>query len=241
MASKNPGACCVHATLHEGEPKGQHQIVAGVDSYVAGAENGNDNIIVILPDIYGYKFKNNMLIADEVARLGKYKVLVPDLAEGGDPPASLEFLPAWFEKHPNETTTRIVKEYLTTLYKETTPKFLGGIGHCYGAKFAIEQASKDGNFDAIAIAHPSQVSIDQVKALTKPILISAAETDPIFTRELRWETEEALTEIKVRYQMDLFQGVSHGYAVRGDITNPSVKYAKEKTLTDQLAWFSQFK
>ena len=47
--------------------------------------------------------------------------------------------------------------------------------------------------------------------------------------ELRHQTEDELAKLNgVRYQVDLFSGVTHGFAVRGDINNPIVKYAKEK-------------
>lgn len=118
--------------------------------------------------------------------------------------------------------------------------FLGVIGYCYGAKYAIQQIASDGYATAAAVAHPSFVTIEEVEAIKKPLLISAAETDPIFPVELRHQTEEALAKIKARYQLDLFSGVVHGYAVRGDIKDPVVKYAMTKTISDQVQWFAQF-
>ena len=118
------------------------------------------------------------------------------------------------------------------------PTFLGGIGYCFGAKFAVQNLSTNGYLDAAAVAHPSFVSMEEVKAIKRPIIISAAETDQVFTPELRHQTEDELAKLEgVRYQVDLFSGVTHGFAVRGDIKNPIVRYAKEKVLADQLAFF----
>ncbi|RCK58927.1 hypothetical protein Cantr_07251 [Candida viswanathii] len=48
---------------------------------------------------------------------------------------------------------------------------------------------------------------------------------------------DSTSRIIVRYQVDLFSGVAHGFAVRGDIKDPVVRYAKEKALSDQLCFF----
>lgn len=238
MASNPPGACCATANFHEGTPKGLHKELFGLDTYQVGSENGNDNVIVILTDVYGHKLNNTLLIADEIAKDGKYQVLIPDILNGD--PIDRD-IGDWFKTHGPEITTPIVSKFLTTLKKEINPKFLAGIGYCYGAKYAFKQADKDGLFDAIAVAHPSFVAIEEVKALAKPLIISAAEVDPIYTQELRFETEKVLSELEgARYQLNLFSGVSHGFAVRGDMNDPAVKYAKEKTLSDQLVFFSQF-
>ena len=106
---------------------------------------------------------------------------------------------------------------------------MGSIGYCYGAKYVIQNLSSSGFLDAGAVAHPSFVSIEEVKEIKRPLIISAAETDSIFPPELRHQTEDELAKLNgVRYQVDLFSGVTHGFAVRGDINNPIVKYAKEK-------------
>ena len=60
--------------------------------------------------------------------------------------------------------------------EELKPTFLGGIGYCFGAKFAVQNLSINGYLDA-AVAHPSFVSMEEVKAIKRPIIISAAETD----------------------------------------------------------------
>ena len=100
------------------------------------------------------------------------------------------------------------------------PTFLGGIGYCFGAKFAVQNLSINGYLDAAAVAHPSFVSMEEVKAIKRPIIISAAETDQVFAPELRHQTEDELAKLEgVRYQVDLFSGVTHGFAVRGDIKN----------------------
>ncbi|KAK6200145.1 dienelactone hydrolase [Scheffersomyces amazonensis] len=239
MASNPPGACCIQGSFHEGDAKGDHKTIFGFDTYQTGEKNGNDRIIVIITDIYGHKFNNVLLIADELARQ-KYHVLIPDILNGDPVPATHGDLSEWLGKHGPEVTKPLVDSYLASVKKEYSPKFFGAIGYCFGAKYVIQNLAAGGPLDAGAAAHPSFVTIDEVSAIKKPIIISAAEVDPIFTVELRHESEKELTKIGARYQIDLFSGVSHGFAVRGDIKDPVVKYAKEKALADQVSFFSQY-
>lgn len=237
MASNPPGACCFEKTVHEGTPIGSFTTVGDLPTYVTGEEFGNEKLLVIFIDVFGYDFVNTNLVADALAKLGKYKVLVPDILLG-DPYKSggfEEYLP----KHTPEITNPVVDKFLKYIKGELQPKFTYGIGYCFGGKYVVRHLSKDGLFDAGAIAHPSLISEDDVEAVTKPLLISAAQTDGIFTVEGRHKTEEILSKKEgLKWEITVFGGVSHGYAVRGDITNPQVKYAKERTLSDQLNFFA---
>lgn len=86
----------------------------------------------------------------------------------------------------------------------------------------------------------SFVTQEELAAIKGPYSISAAETDQIFTVELRQKSEEILRKIKVPYQINLFSGVEHGYAVRCDVKNPLQKFAKEQAFLQAVAWFDQF-
>lgn len=238
MASNPPGACCLKRTLHEGDLIGTTVDIFGLPVYQVGKEHGNDRILVILTDIYGFDFKNTRLLADQFSRSG-YHVLVPDILKGNPATPGID-LPEWLKSHTAEITSPITEGFVSKVKTELKPKSLVGIGYCFGAKYLVQLIGKDAIFDAGAIAHPSFVTIEEVEAITKPILISAAEIDPIFTVELRHETEKVLVEGKKTFQIDLFSGVSHGFTSRGDISIPQVKYAKEKAFKDQVEWFNQY-
>jgi dienelactone hydrolase len=40
------------------------------------------------------------------------------------------------------------------------------------------------------------------------------------------------------YQINLFGGVAHGFAVRGDLSKPLNKYAKEQAFLQAVSWFN---
>lgn len=237
MASNPPGQCCIEKVFHEGTPIGKQEKIFGLETYVVG--ESASRFIVIATDIYGFEFNNVRLVADQLAKSG-YAVYIPDILKG-DPVKPGDDLPTWLQSHTPEITTPIYSGFLTKLREEKgSSAFIGSIGYCFGAKYVIQQLSAEGVLDAGAIAHPSFVSIDEVAAIKKPLLIAAAETDHIFSVELRHQTEIKLAEIKARYQLTLYSGVSHGYSLKGDLTIPEVKYAAEKTLADQIQWFGLF-
>lgn len=242
MASKMLGQCCFKGFYRKGETKGLHKDIFGVDSYVVGLENPSDKVVVIMTDVYGNRLNNVLLTADQIAESG-YQVYVPDILFN-NPALDLNVpldIPAWMASHPVDRAHNLVTKYLSDLRKHVNPKFVGIIGYCYGAKFAIKQIdSASGIVDACAIAHPSLVTIEDVAAIGKPLLISAAEEDAIFPEEMRHLTEAKLKEIGARYEIDLFSGVEHGFASRGDVSNPVVKFAMNKALADQLYWFDHF-
>ncbi|EGV63436.1 hypothetical protein PSN45_004282 [Yamadazyma tenuis] len=236
MASIGFTSCCTQVIHHEGTPAGTFTTVGGLDTYTTGDEHGNSHVLVILTDIFGYKLNNTLLVADELARLGKYRVLIPDILNN-DP--FEKWVLYWFLWHRPGITTPIVDGFLSKMKQELNPKFIGAIGYCFGAKFAIPNLTETGLVDAAAVAHPSLVKESEVARITKPILISIGADDKSFSVKLRHKTEEILAnKPDLQWEIKLFSGVPHGYAVRGDITIPQVKYAKEKTILDQINFFN---
>lgn len=210
---------------------------------MTGSASPQEKVIVIMTDVFGNRFNNILLTADQFASAG-YKVFIPDILFGDPIPLGKSIdRDAWKQRHSPEVTRKIIDGFTKSLKHQYDPKFIGVIGYCFGAKFAVQHInSEEGLANAAAIAHPSFVSIEEIEAIgsKKPLLISAAEEDHIFPANLRHLTEEKLKEIHAIYQLDLFSGVSHGFAARGDITKPAVKYAKEKALLDQIYWFNHF-
>lgn len=71
---------CVSGTIHSGTPKGTEIKVAGFNAYATGDENSN-RVIMIGVDIFGWKFVNTRLLADEYASHG-FRVIMADLFNG---------------------------------------------------------------------------------------------------------------------------------------------------------------
>ncbi|KKA02458.1 hypothetical protein D499_0J00690 [Hanseniaspora uvarum DSM 2768] len=242
MASYPPSKCCAEGFIHEGEPKGTYIEIADIKAYKTVVGKREDAVVVILPDIFGIYLPNTLLIADQFASKSGFTTYIPDILF--DDQISLEDLgsgkvdfPKWLGNHSNEITKPIVEKTLKAIKEQNPNKKICVIGYCFGAKYAVQQGSKEGIADVVAIAHPSFVTIEEVEALNVPILISCAEIDNQFPADKRVETQAKLQEIKATYQIDIFSGVSHGFAARGDPNDKNVKYAKEKVFFDQSYFF----
>jgi dienelactone hydrolase len=55
--------------------------------------------------------------------------------------------------------------------------------------------------------------------LSGPLFLSCAETDHTFPAPSRHRAEELLTAGKRTFHIQLFSGVSHGFALRGNMEN----------------------
>jgi dienelactone hydrolase len=117
---------------------------------------------------------------------------------------------------------------------------IGALGYCFGAKYVVRRLHPDkGDIDVGYLAHPSFVTADELKSIKGPLAISAAEDDHIFSVEKRHESEEILKTSGLPYQINLYGGVEHGFAVRGDPKNRSVQFAKESAFLQAVQWFKE--
>lgn len=233
--------CCLKKIDHEGAPEGAHKIINGLSTYQVGEKYGNKRLVVIFTDVFGNKYKNVLLVADQLSKLGGFHIMIPDILEN-DPIESTENFEVdkWLLSHSVDRVLPIVNTFLKRIKTNLNPEFIGGIGYCFGAPFVLRNLYSGGLLDAGALAHPSLVTIDEFKAIKKPLLMSFAEHDKHFPIELRGDIEKAVIESGADFQINTFHGVHHGFAVRGDPQIQQVKYALEKTIIDQFFWFDRF-
>lgn len=241
MASKPAGFCCTQGFKHSGEATGSFVEINGIECYVTGDESkASEYTHIMFTDVIGHRFINAQLLCDEYAKTTGAYVIAPDLFKG-DPvplnkPEGYDLIRDWFPQHVPEITQPIVDKITSGVKEKYSPKYTVATGFCFGAKYAVRCLGA-GLVQAAAVFHPSFVEIDEVKAIKGPLFIAAAETDTIFTVELRHETEKVLAEVGAKYRITLMHGVEHGFAVRGDISVPWIKYAKEKAFADAVDWF----
>ena len=140
----------------------------------------------------------------------------------------------------------VVKEVIQALRSQFSVKRLGAVGYCFGAKYVARfmgAVGRESNatIDVGVMNHPSWVEVSELKEMHGPVAINAAQTDSIFTVEKRHEAEKVLSawgdEKKLAYQINLYAGVSHGYAARGDVSDRRTRYAKEATFLQAVQWY----
>jgi len=245
----SPGDCCVRGVKHFGEPVGKTTTIAGVQTYISepltkavSSSQDKKKIILYLADVYGPFYINAQLLQDYYASCG-FIVLGIDYFFG-DPIHFHNDEPgfdrqAWFVKSrakANEAFPEWIEE-VRKIYG-TDSKYYA-VGYCFGAPFSLELATTD-KIVAAAFAHPASLNEDHFSKITKPLLLSCAETDFTFPKESRRRAEDILEEVKATYYLQLFSGVSHGFGTRGDPEVENSRWAKEKSARDIIEWFSRF-
>lgn len=255
MASNPPGDCCIKGVKHEGSSTGtlvtinnKHQAYIAMPSPAAlqAAPNKKGAAILFIPDVIGI-WQNSKLLADQYAANG-YLTLVIDPFNGDplslDRPAGFDFM-SWLQHgsdgdnpHTPEAVDPIIETAIKYLKEERGVKRLGAVGYCFGAKYVVRH-SKDGILCGY-VAHPSFVTEDELQNFGRPLSIAAAETDEIFTIQQRHRSEAILRGVGKPYQINLYSGVVHGFAVRGDMTVRHEKFAKEQAFIQAVAWFDNF-
>ncbi|KAJ5503092.1 hypothetical protein N7463_005966 [Penicillium fimorum] len=200
---------------------------------------------ILLPtDVIGHRFLNAQFIADQLAATG-YLVVMPDLFHGDsvplNRPASFDLM-AWLKGPPGHLPNRVepvVHAILKGMKSNMDCERVGALGYCFGAKYAV-RLLQPGLCDVAYVAHPSFVDAEELHAIQGPLSIAAAEIDSIFPTLKRHESEDILAKTGQPYQINLFGGVEHGFAVRADITKPIIRLAKEFAFLQAVAWFEQY-
>lgn len=73
-------SCCLKTFTWGGTPQGKEVKLANNDSYVTG--DNKDAAVLIIHDIFGWKYNNVRLLADHYAREANVTVYVPDFFDG---------------------------------------------------------------------------------------------------------------------------------------------------------------
>lgn len=117
----------------------------------------------------------------------------------------------------------------------------------------LEHEKEAGFLKTAAFAHPSQLRIpDDFDAyLNKaqedkvPLLFLTCERDMQYPQETQKKVDDLLNPLngeegarqEVRYKRVYYPDNDHGFAVRGDISQPQIKKAKEDAFKQALDWF----
>lgn len=227
---------------HSGTPVGETKNVNGIQTYISyPPDKKTDHAILYMLDAFGLPLAENRLLADSMARAG-YLVVVPDYFAGEPAPVDLAKPGAfdfstWINRHSAEQVDPILENTIKYMKSTLGVKKIGAVGYCFGGRYVGRFLAKGKGLDAGFMAHPTLLSAPEAQAIAGPVSVGAAETDTQFPPEKRHETEGIFQKSKIPYQVTLYGGVSHGFAVRANISNPIEKYAKEEAFLQAIRWF----
>ncbi|KZS99434.1 uncharacterized protein LAESUDRAFT_688950, partial [Laetiporus sulphureus 93-53] len=138
----------------------------------------------------------------------------------------------WFSGHGVETWQVPVDKVVAAL-KETGVARFATTGYCFGAPPAFYLARSNTSHVTV-VSHPSLLQIpadlEKYRDTSKaPLLINSCEVDTQFPKESQVVADELLGNGKFApgYERTYWDGCTHGFAVRGDLSNPKVKAGKE--------------
>ncbi|GAM43992.1 hypothetical protein TCE0_060f19253 [Talaromyces pinophilus] len=249
MASNTISTCCYQGFKHEGEPRGKLEAIGNTETYIIEPTTPNGFGLLVLTDILGHKFINAQLIADQFAANG-YTVVMPDLFHGDPVPLDADMasfsLPDWMSgkfgarqvPHVPETIDPIIQESVKYLKEKYNFEKIAAVGYCFGAKYVVRGLGSH-SFQVGYVAHPAMVSTEELEAIKWPLAIAAAEVDDIFPVNLRHDSEAILLKTGVPYQLNLYSGVNHGFAVRCNLSDKRQRYAKNSAFLLALQWFDE--
>ncbi|TFK63056.1 alpha/beta-hydrolase [Pluteus cervinus] len=243
-----PGDHCITGFKHTGTPVGKAIEVAGVPTYLSEPPTGSTTegapkkVVLYFADVHGPLYVNCQLLQDYFASHG-YHVLGIDYFLGDpihihtdDPNFDRQ---AWIAKSRKQAAELVPKwvEAVREIYGADAR--YSGVGYCFGGPPVLELATT-GKLVAAAFAHPASLTEDHFTNLKAPLLLSCAETDKSFPAESRRRAEDLLIEAKAQYHIQVFAGVSHGFAVRGNPDNENERWAKEESARSIIGWFNRF-
>ncbi|EIW59430.1 alpha/beta-hydrolase [Trametes versicolor FP-101664 SS1] len=252
---------CINGSLHTGTPVGSETKVGGVNAYVTGDEKSS-RIIIIGADIYGWKFVNTRLLADEYAARG-FRVIVPDFFSGWSlplwgldafapaalpkslftryiltPAALFLLVPFVLRNLPHQISTLTAIAAAVRAAAPPTAK-VGFAGFCWGGRFAISQNAL---FDASVAAHPSLVKFPaELDGVKGPFSLAVAATDKDFDRGRAEETERILKGRGLKdVQVVIYDGVHHGWTTRANLADKVQRKARDDAVEQVVGWFEKY-
>lgn len=148
----------------------------------------------------------------------------------------------WFQQHKPDRTIKRVQAVIDVLKAQGVQEF-AAVGYCYGGRLVFDLAFA-GAIKVAATAHPSQLQAADIEryaaAATAPLLINSCEFDPQFGEDKQELADRLFKDFKFGYSRRHFEGATHGFGTRGDLSNPKVKAAKEGAFKNTVEWFLKY-
>lgn len=226
--------------------------------------------VLYLTDVFGINLTENRLLADSFARAGYITVAPdlfngqPAPSDLNDPGFnSTAFLAA----HGPEVTDPIIEKAITYMRANLNVTKLAVTGYCFGGRYSFRftDPARTLKADVAFAAHPSAWVDAEVSAIGAPTAVAAGgklnspppllpphmyrwlyahpswqALDDLMPADLRAHLEALLLNISSPYQVNLYGGVPHGFAVRINATDPVQLFAKETAFIQAVRWFSSF-
>ncbi|KAJ3791226.1 dienelactone hydrolase [Lentinula aff. detonsa] len=246
---------CIKGVRHEGTSEGKWETINGVESYIGtpSDEYNKSKVLLFLSDAFGPRLSNAQLLVDDFARNG-IKTVAPDLFEKDGVPADLfesdekrkAFdIASWLARH-SFTVTRLLLDKVIAGLKDQGVTEFAAVGYCYGGRLVFDLAIE--NIITVSIgSHPSGLKapddLEKYFSISRaPLLLNTCTVDEQFPPSAQSQTDAIFGGGKFApgYKREYFDGCTHGFAVRGDMSNPKIKAGKEGAFGATVEWLYRY-
>ncbi|KAK3986426.1 protein AIM2 [Cladorrhinum sp. PSN332] len=236
--------------VNTGQPVGKEFVHKNITFYISKPDPVSPrtraragDAVLFLTDVFGLALPQNKLLIDSFARAG-YLTLGPDLFQGAPAPADINVpgfnTSAFLAAHSPSVTDPIVATAIEYLRDTLKVSRIGVTGYCFGGRYAFRFAAPGKGTNAAFTAHPSLVEDQEILGIGEPLAVAAADNDSLLNATARASMEALLGRTGQRYQVNLYGGTPHGFAVRANLSVPSEKYGKEESFVQAVRWFDTF-
>lgn len=270
--SSNVGmsSCCLSGSIHIGIPAGTTSKIADLDTYIASPSNGSKaKSIVFLVDIFGWKFQNIRLLADNYAKAGFY-CYVPDIHKGDS--LAIEFLQAiepplpvresrtiydkaaataataatlgpWLARHRERVSGPLINEFIKAVTQIPGTAKVGAIGFCWGGRYAILAAhGGEGSVDAAYACHPTLVAVPaDFEPVIKPLSLAIGNKDSLLDMVTVGKIQDVMgKKTHSPHEIRIYEGQVHGFALRSDWSSDKDRKAMDDAEKQGVEWFKKY-
>jgi dienelactone hydrolase len=181
-------------------------------------------------------------LADSFGRAG-YLTVAPVLFNGTPAPAGRD------PYNPSFNQTEFLARHNPTVIDpmiDATIRYIRNVpginrivasGYCFGGRHAVRVLAEGRGVSASFAAHPALLQDDEILGVTGPVTIAAAENDFAMSIDQRRHIEDLLLNSTQPYSLSLYSGTEHGFGVRGNVSIPKIKFAKEEAYFQAVRWF----
>jgi dienelactone hydrolase len=153
-------------------------------------------------------------------------------------PLSLFVMILFLLRNSHSAQSAKISAFVTHLRDAHPSAKIGFVGFCWGGRYAI---TLNGIFDATVAAHPSLVKYPaELDGISKPISFALAETDHNYDAARGRDTEKRFKDKGVAVEVVIYEGVRHGWTIRGDLKDEKKKVARDKAVEQAVRWFEKY-
>ncbi|XP_009069605.1 PREDICTED: carboxymethylenebutenolidase homolog [Acanthisitta chloris] len=213
-------------------------------AYVCGPTFLTDKAVIVVHDVFGWRFPDIRFIVDFIARHG-YIAICPDFFKGSEPWKSTDHwgdFADWMKDHDPMKVDKEADVVLKYLKEQCGAKKIGIVGFSWGGMAVHHLMLKNPQLIA-GVSHYGIIRDSEERYnLLNPTFFIFGEKDHTISLDQVTLLEEKLQQYcKVQYKIKVYPGQVHGFAqLKPEDMKPDDKPYIEEARKDMIDWIKMF-